>query len=100
MKGNRPDIDRNIAGENVVPFRTRSKQGSEPAGDRRHGDILRLLDLKKFERTRHPTEHDASMRANIAAMVLLGLLVFVAAEDFSRLEWQNQCSYKVDCRNW
>jgi hypothetical protein len=95
MKGNQPDH-----GGNVVRFRTRSEHGRDRTDDGRRDDILRLLDLSKFERMRRPAEHDASMRANIAAMVLLGLLVFVAAEDFSRLELANVCSNTVDCRNW
>ncbi|WP_035965544.1 hypothetical protein [Bradyrhizobium sp. YR681] len=65
----------------------------------RSGDILRLLDLSKFEQHRRVAGTGASMRANIAAMVLLGLLVFVATEDFSKLEQSNLCLQNSECRN-
>jgi hypothetical protein len=39
------------------------------------------------------------MRANIAAMVLLGLLVFIATEDFSKLEQSNLRLDKSEYRN-
>ncbi|MDI3564044.1 hypothetical protein [Bradyrhizobium sp. Arg816] len=83
---------------NVVPFRTRSGGGRDPVDDVRSGDILRMLDLSKFEH-RSAVENRASMRSNIAAMVLLGLLVFIATEDFSRLEQSNLCSQNSECRN-
>jgi len=57
------------------------------------------LDLSKFEHHRPAVENRPSMRSNIAAMVLLGLLVFIATEDFSRLEQSNLCFDKSECRN-
>lgn len=84
---------------NVIPFRTRSGDGSGPIDDVRSDNILRLLDLTKFEQHRRAAEHGASMRSNIAAMVLLGLLVFVATEDFSKLEQSNLCPHRSECRN-
>jgi hypothetical protein len=39
------------------------------------------------------------MRSNIAAMVLLGLLVFIASEDFYRLEQSNLCPHTFECSN-
>jgi hypothetical protein len=74
---------------NVVPFRTRSGDGRDPVEDVRSDNILRMLDLSKFEHNRPAVESGASMRANIAATVLLGLLVFIATEDFSKLEQSN-----------
>ena len=84
---------------NVVPFRTRSGDGRDPVDDVRSDNILRMLDLSKFEHNRPAVENGASMRSNIAAMVLLGLLVFIATEDFSKLEQSNLCFDKSECRN-
>ncbi len=67
--------------------------------DARSDNILRMLDLSKFEHHRPAVENRPSMRSNIAAMVLLGLLVFIATEDFSRLEQSNLCFDKSECRN-
>ena len=84
---------------NVIPFRKRSGDGRAPADDVRSENILRMLDLSKFEHHRATVENRPSMRSNIAAMVLLGLLVFIATEDFSRLEQSNLCFDKSECRN-
>ena len=94
MKVNQP----NHTG-NVVPFQTRSKDGRGPVDDVRRDDIIRMLDLSKFEQPRRAVENDASMRANIVAMVLLGLLVFLAKEDFCKLEQSNLCAVKSECSN-
>jgi hypothetical protein len=94
MKADQP----NFRG-NVVPFRTRSGSGRDPVDHARSGNILRMLDLSKFEHHRPAVENRPSMRSNIAAMVLLGLLVFIATEDFSRLEQSNLCFDKSECRN-
>ena len=85
--------------DNVVPFRKRSGDHRAPLDDARSDDILRMLDLSKFERDRHAAGPGISMRSNIAAMILLGLLVFIAAEDFSRLEQANLCFDKSECTN-
>ena len=82
---------------NVVPFRTRPRAGGNPVDDIRSDNILRMLDLAKFERDRPAAGNGPSMRSNIAAMVLLGLLVFIATEDFSRLEQSNLCFDKSEC---
>jgi hypothetical protein len=83
---------------NVVPLRARSEADGDLADDPGHDNIMRLLDLSKYERPRHAAEnYRAGMRANIAAMVFLGLLVFVAAEDFCRLEQSNQCLARSQC---
>ena len=84
---------------NVVPFRTRSRGGRDPVDDARPDNILRMLDLSKFERDRGTVENGATMRSNIAAIVLLGLLVFIATEDFYRLEQSNLCLHKWECMN-
>ncbi|MBR0738017.1 hypothetical protein JQ581_13880 [Bradyrhizobium liaoningense] len=94
MKADQPDHR-----GNVIPFRTRSGDGGDRIDDVRSDDILRMLDLSKFERDRHAAENGASMRSNIAAMVLLGLLVFFATEDFSKLAQSNLCSHSSECRN-
>jgi len=86
-------------GGNVVPFRKRSGDCRDPVDDARSDNILRMLDLSRFEQDRRTVENRASMRSNIAAMVLLGLLVFIATEDFSRLEQSNLCFDKSECRN-
>jgi len=82
---------------NVVPFRRRSRVGRGPVDDVRSDNILRMLDLSKFEQDRPAVGNGTSMRSNIAAMVLLGLLVFIATEDFSRLEQSNLCFDKSEC---
>jgi hypothetical protein len=85
---------------NVVPFRTRSNGAREPLGDPRSDKIIRMLDLSKYEHPRPAVEnHDANMRANIIAMVFLGLLVFLAKEDFCRIERANLCSTSSECLN-
>jgi hypothetical protein len=76
---------------NVIPFQMRSEHGKHRADEARRDSIIRMLDLSKFEQPRPPVENDASTRTNIAAMVLLGLLVFLAAEDFGKLERPNLC---------
>ena len=86
-------------GGNVVPFRKRSRDDRDPVRDVRSDNILRMLDLSRFEQDRRAVENGASMRSNIAAMVLLGLLVFIATEDFSKLEQSNLCLHKWECMN-
>lgn len=94
MKADRPDHP-----GNVIPFRKRSETGRDPVDDVRPDNILRMLDLSKFEKDRRAAENGASMRLNIVAMVLLGFLVFVATEDFSKLERSNLCSHNSECMN-
>lgn len=94
MTANQPNL-----GENVIPFRTRSGERKDPPDDARSDNILRMLDLSKFEQDRPAEKYSATMRSNIAAMVLLGLLVFIATEDFSKLEQSNLCAHKSECRN-
>jgi hypothetical protein len=84
---------------NVVPFGTRSRVGRGPVDDIRPDNILRMLDLSKFEQDRPAVGNGTSMRSNIAAMILLGLLVFIATEDFSKLEQSNVCLHKSEYRN-
>jgi len=83
---------------NVIPFRKRS-DGRDPVDDAQSENILRMLDLSKFERDRRTVDNGATMRSNIAAIVLLGLLVFIATEDFYRLEQSNLCLHKWECMN-
>jgi hypothetical protein len=85
---------------NVVRLRTRSDGARDPIDGPRGDKILRLLDLSKYEHPRPAVEnHNATMRANIAAMVLLGLLIFLAREDFCKLERANLCSTRMECFN-
>jgi hypothetical protein len=80
---------------NVVPFQAPSDDDRNPVEDPHRDNIIRMLDLSKFEQRRPDVEdYDASMRVNIAAMVLLGLLVFIAREDFSKLA-QSHLSFKI-----
>jgi hypothetical protein len=95
MKVNQPNHT-----ENVIPFQTRSEDGGGPVDDDGRDNIIRMLDLSKFEQPRHAVENDAGgMRANIVAMVLLGLLVFLAKEEFCKLERSNLCAVKSECLN-
>jgi hypothetical protein len=84
---------------NVIPFQPRSENARDPTDDVRSDSITSMLDLSKFEQPRPAPERDTNMRANIVAMVLLGLIVFIAKEDFSRLERLNLCSTKSECLN-
>jgi hypothetical protein len=85
---------------NVVPIQMRSERNGSAADDERRDNIIHLLDLSKFEKPRPAVESDASMRASIAAMVFLGLLVFFAKEDFSRLGRSNLCAARWECTNY
>jgi hypothetical protein len=81
----------------VLPFQARQDRKVLAAENRRDNIIL-MLDLSKFERPRPAFKnYGAGMRANIAAMVLLGLLVFLAKEDFGKLERSNLCAIKSEC---
>ena len=87
-------IDQPNLGGNVIPFRKRPRDGRARDDDVPSENILRMLDLSKFEQHRRAVENGASMRSNIAAMVLLGLLVFIATEDLYRLAQSNLCLHK------
>jgi cold shock CspA family protein len=82
---------------NVISFQTRSGHGTIATDDERRDNIVRILDLSKFEQPRPAVENGASMRTNIVAMVLLGLLVFLAKEDFSKLERSSLCVIRSEC---
>jgi hypothetical protein len=85
---------------NVALFRMRSETAGTSAANMRRDNVIRLLDLSKYEQPRPAPENvHVSMRANIAAMVLLGLLVFIAKEDFGRLEQSNLCWTRSECVN-
>lgn len=82
---------------NVIAFQPRQVSASDER--RQRDDILRLLDLSKFEEPRRAVEpRNDSMTANIAAILLLGLLVFAATEGFGVLERSNLCTSRQDCR--
>jgi hypothetical protein len=82
---------------NIIPFKMRSERDRDPVDEARQDNVLGMLDLSKFDQPRPDVETDPSMRANIVAMVLLGLLVFLAAENFSRLERSNLCIVGSQC---
>jgi hypothetical protein len=67
------------------------------------GNIVRLLDLSKYERPREapeaPDEFKRRMRENIAALIVLGVLVGVAATDLSDIEQRQRCTIVWDCGN-
>jgi hypothetical protein len=88
----------NLGGK-IIPFRKPSSDRRALPDDGRSETILRMLDLSKFEQDRHAAGRGPRMRSNIAAMILLGLLVLVATEDFSRLEQSNLCLQSSECRN-
>jgi hypothetical protein len=92
MKAHQP----NYSGT-VISFQARTKSGRDPAEGAPADNIIRLLDLSKYEQPRPVVEQEISMRANIVAMVLLGLLVFLAAEDFYKLERSNLCMTRSEC---
>lgn len=83
---------------NIVPFRPRSDGATDQRDSARSGHIIRMLDLSKYEQPRPPAQdYHAIMRANIAAIVLLAVLVFIAREDFCRLERASLCFTRSDC---
>jgi hypothetical protein len=82
---------------NVIQFQTQSGHGRDPVDDTRRDNIIGLLDLSKFEQPRPSVEQDASMRVNIVALLLLGLLVFLATEDFCKLERSSLCPIRSEC---
>jgi hypothetical protein len=85
---------------NVVLLRTRSDGARGPLDGPRGDNIIRLLDLSKYEQPRTSIDnYNANMRANIVAMVFLGLLVFLAREDFCKLEQANLCATRSECFN-
>ncbi|HEV2153707.1 hypothetical protein [Bradyrhizobium sp.] len=94
MTANQPKL-----GGNIIPFRKQPKDARAPTDDVPSENILRILDLSKFEQDRRAVDNGASMRSNIAAMVLLGLLVFIATEDFYRIEQSNLCLHRWECTN-
>jgi hypothetical protein len=83
---------------NVPRPQSESSRVSDTDNDPRGDNILRMLDLSKYEQPR-PEEFNASMRANVAAIVFLALLVFFAKEDFRRLERSNLCATTLGCVN-
>jgi hypothetical protein len=82
---------------NIITFQARSNESRDSVDDLRSDNIIRMLDLAKFEQPRPAVENGARMRANIVAMVLLGLLVFLAKEDFGKLERSSLCVIKSEC---
>jgi hypothetical protein len=82
---------------NILPFQARKTTRIDPVQDGPRDNIVRMLDLSKYEQPHPVVEHEISMRANIVAMVLLGLLVFLAAEDFYKLERSNLCMTRSEC---
>jgi hypothetical protein len=90
--------DQTFYTRNVIPFQVRSERRGDPVDDAAQRDnIIRMLDLSKFERSRPAVETNPNMLANIVAMALLGLLVFLAKEDFCKLEQANLCSIRSEC---
>jgi hypothetical protein len=61
-------------------------------------DIAPLLDLSKYERPRQkPDEFKLRMTENIAALIVLGLLIGIATTDFSDIEQIQQCTTTSPC---
>jgi hypothetical protein len=61
-------------------------------------DVARLLDLSKYERPRQkPDEFKVRMTENVAALIVLGLLIGIAATDFSDIEQLQQCTTTWPC---
>jgi hypothetical protein len=61
-------------------------------------NVTRLLDLSKYERPRQkPDEFKVRMTENIAALIVLGLLIGVATTDFSDIEQLQQCTTTWPC---
>jgi hypothetical protein len=63
-------------------------------------NIVRLLDLSKYERPREtPDEFKVQMRQNIVALMVLGVLIGIAATDFSDIEQVQRCAIIWDCNH-
>lgn len=99
MRADQPGLEGPRLGGNVIPFRKRTGDDRPHVDDAHSDNILRMLDLSKFERHRRTVDNGANMRANIAAMFLLGVLVFIATEDFSKLAQSNLYPPKWECSN-
>lgn len=82
---------------NVITFKKPSGGCCDRTYDPQRDNILRMLDLTKFEQPRPSIPGGINMRANIAAMVLLGLLVFLGRECIYKLERSNLCMTKSEC---
>jgi hypothetical protein len=75
----------------------KSRRRASNASD---SNIVRLLDLSKYERPREaPDEFKARMRENLAALIALGLLVGIAATDFTDIEQLQHCTATSECGN-
>lgn len=84
----------------VLKFRPPAARGesSKPADDISGTNVVRLLDLSKYEKPRETTdEFKMRMRENIAALIVLGLLVGIAATDFTDIEQAQRCESVWDC---
>ena len=82
---------------NVIPFARDPGHERDQSDDPQRDKIFRLLDLSKFEQSRPSVHCDANMRANIAAMVLLGLLVFLGKDFSHKFERSSLCPTKSEC---
>jgi hypothetical protein len=62
-------------------------ESEKPAGDVSETNVVRLLDLSKYERPREPPdEFKARMTENLAALVVLGVFIGIAATDVIAIE--------------
>jgi hypothetical protein len=66
------------------------KPNTEPerhAGDVSETNVVRLLDLSKYERLREPPdEFKARMTQNLAALIVLGVFIGIATTDVIAIE--------------
>jgi hypothetical protein len=73
-------------------------QSRRHSGRVSESDVVQLLDLSKYEKPRqNPDEYKARMTENIAALIVLGLLVGIATTDFSDIEQLQQCATAWHC---
>jgi hypothetical protein len=82
----------------VLPFRRRDGVDAKEQREQVERDINRLLDLSRYEDPkRNIDEYKARMVENMAAVVVLSVLVAVAALDIISLEQLQHCAYATAC---
>jgi hypothetical protein len=85
------------SGCKILQFRLRG--GADKSSvDKPRREIDQMLDLSRYEKPRGCTEdYKARMVENVAAIVLLSVLVALAAFDFIDLEQTQRCASAIVC---
>jgi hypothetical protein len=98
------DSQGKISQGNILEFRPPKARTIRTRQQRKNEiNIVRLLDLSKYEKPRatrrdSPDDYRVRMRENIAALILLGALVGIAATDFTDIEQSQSCPIVLGCR--